>query len=83
MERTAIQFRVHDLLLATSVVAIHVAGMVHAMRHLKPGELSPESFVLFGTLIVFAACIVSRNYSGMNAHPETCPGPLLAGSGFT
>jgi len=29
------------------------------------------------------SCFVTHNYSGMNANPETCPGPLLAGSGFT
>ena len=57
MERTAIRFRVCDLLLATTLVATYLAGMVYAVRHLKPGELDRESFGLIATLIVFVATL--------------------------
>lgn len=57
MRPSAIQFRVRDLLLATTLVGIYLAGVPYAMRHLDPGELNRESLGLVGTLIVVIATL--------------------------
>ena len=57
MNQTTMQFRIHDLLLATTLVGTYIAGMVYAMPHLKPGELYRESFGLVGALILFIATV--------------------------